>query len=497
MKTLAMIAVALTTIPALGFTPTHAQVSDHVSLSERDAAILEEAYHVWRTLGEEVWPGWTAVDMPVLYVTESVEFGIGFPKTLAEAEPLEGVKVAGYDVQARDRVFSPTLGASFFVEGVSCVIIGTPSALETSPNQWVMKACHEMFHVLSTQRGSVDKIAALGIADRNDASWQLTFPYPYDDIDVMRLMHLQGYPIFLAITAPEGDDNVRYNAGTALEALEVLQMVLKQKTGDELAARYAKFQETEEGAGRYTEYRLSQIATGGYEPLRAFAALDDSVPYETLWDETYASAPFVIKHSGRAVKSRTLFYYMGLGKCLLLDRLRTDWKYAYFAPDVWLDDLVAQAVGSRTTLAPIETGIDAPMFSLESLAGDSVRLADLRGKVVLLDFWQWWCPPCIKAMPELQKLQNRFAGDGLVVLGVSDRVDEAGRSRMHRALREAEATYAALIDPSSDMMRAFGVNSYPTLVLIGRDGAVRFVQAGFEPGEESDLLNAVEQALAD
>jgi hypothetical protein len=336
--------VALISILALSLCSTHAQTSVQAMLSDRDVAVLEEAYHVWRTLGDDVWPEWTAIDMPVLYVAGDHEYGIGFPKTLSEAVLLEGVEIAGYDVQVRPRVYSPTLTASFFVEGVPCVIIGTPWAIEISPNFWVMKACHEMFHVLSTQRGSVDKIASLGIADRNDASWQLTFPYPYDDEDVMALMHLQGYPLYLAFSAPEGDESIGYNAGTSIEALGVLRSVLKQNTGDELAARYAIFQEHEEGAGRYTEYRLSQFAAADYEPSEAFATLEDATAYSTLWDQTYASAPFVIKHAGRAVKSRTLFYYMGLGKLLLLDRIAPDWKTSYFEPDVWIDDLVDAAV---------------------------------------------------------------------------------------------------------------------------------------------------------
>ncbi len=455
-------------------------------LADRDVTVIAQAYHLWESLGEQVWPGWTDTPMPMLYIADDHEFAIGFGSALNGFAGLDQT-IADRQLQLRPRQFEPTLAASFDFEGIPAVIIGTPANLQWSPTEWTLKAVHEMYHVMSSRRGSAVKIANLQIGPSDDASWQLEFPFPYDDVDVMRLMHLQGYPLFLALNA-EIDADAKYNAGACLEAHAVLETFLRNATGDDRAAHYAQFQEGEEGVARYTEHRLAQLAAEAeYEPLAAFRDIEGSTSYATIWSESYATAPFVIKHAGRAVKSRTLFYYLGLGKALLLDRIKPDWKDSFFAPDVWIDDLIAQAVGSQTVLTQVAPGQLASEFALQSLAGSSVDLDSLYGKVVLLDFWQWWCPPCVAAMPHLQELHDTFADRGLVILGVSDRVDDAAGVRMQKLAGDLGVTYPMLIDPDSQTTRAFGVNRYPTLILIDQQGVIRHTYDGFPAGTESEL----------
>jgi peroxiredoxin len=374
--------------------------------------------------------------------------------------------------------------------------VGPPDSLGWSPAQWTIKVAHEVFHVLSARRGSAEKIRSLNIGASDDPSWQLDFPFPYDDINVMRLIHLEGYLIFLAMESPEKDPGVLYNAGSSLEALEVNKAFLRSTTGDAKAGRYAMFQESEEGAGRYTEFRMAELAARPeYEPVRGFAALERNVSYAALWEDQYKNARFVVKHAGRAVKTRTVFYYLGAGKCLLLDRIDPDWKDSFFAPDVWLDDLMARAVGARTTLTRIEVGAAAPDFELKALDGKVHSLRDYRGHVVLLAFWQWWCPPCLIEMPHLQALQDGHREDGLVVLGVSDRVNHTARTKIQEVLAKTGTSYPALIDPTGGVLRDYGVNSYPTTVLIGRDGIVRWVDFGFPKGREDVIEQQVSTAL--
>jgi hypothetical protein len=104
-------------------------------------------------------------------------------------------------------------------------VIASPDLLKKSPEEWVIIAEHEMFHVFPAATGSEQKIAALDIASRNEAaSWQLNFPFPYGDKNVMRLVHLQRYPLWLAATSKDNDD-VKYNIGTALDAIDVYHWV--------------------------------------------------------------------------------------------------------------------------------------------------------------------------------------------------------------------------------------------------------------------------------
>ena len=314
-------------------------------LPEREAVLIGEAFNLWKVLGEGLWPGWTSVDMPVIFVSEKHEYAVDFPKTLPNSVSLGEDRTLKRSVQARNRTLRPDVAAAFDYESVSSAIIGSPEALGWDLNTWVLKVVHEMFHVLQVHRGSVEKVSELQIGPQNDASWMIKYPFPYKDPDVMRLFHLQGYLLYLAATAPEETD-ARYQAETALEALRVLEALLSHRESGDRDFKYAFFQEWNEGIALYTEYKMAETAgTSEYRPTPEFLALEGIVPWERVWENSYKSRIYLVKHAGRAARSRTTFYHSGLGKGLVLDRLLPEWKNSYFSPGVWLDDLLVRAVG--------------------------------------------------------------------------------------------------------------------------------------------------------
>lgn len=110
-----------------------------------------------------------------------------------------------------------------------------------------------------------------------------------------------------------------------------------------------------------------------------------------------------------------------------------------------------------------------PAVSLVDLDGRRLELADLKGKVVLVDFWATWCAPCREAIPGLNRLQKLYGGKGLVVLGLS--LDDNGQAV--RAFRRTQAMdyRVALADPKT--LSSFGkVLGLPTVFLLGKTGAV-------------------------
>ncbi len=112
-----------------------------------------------------------------------------------------------------------------------------------------------------------------------------------------------------------------------------------------------------------------------------------------------------------------------------------------------VSSLLASIVLAKAAGAPI-----APSFELETLDGKTVRLSDLRGKVVLLDFWATWCAPCLKAAPAIKDLQDRLTASGLVVLGVS--LDEdMGKLKAFAARRPLGFE---IVTPSADFNQAYG-----------------------------------------
>lgn len=135
-----------------------------------------------------------------------------------------------------------------------------------------------------------------------------------------------------------------------------------------------------------------------------------------------------------------------------------------------------------------DEGKTAPAFTLKTYDGKAVSLADFRGRVVLLDFWGTFCPPCMAALPELQALHNKHAARGFAVVGVT--VDD--RAALVKKAT-AKLTYP-IVQATPQVWSAYKVNSLPSLVLVDREGKIvkRF-------GGESDpaaMRAEIEKVLA-
>jgi len=156
------------------------------------------------------------------------------------------------------------------------------------------------------------------------------------------------------------------------------------------------------------------------------------------------------------------------------------------------DERLARASAARPKM--LEPGAVAPDFTTEDLAGKPVKLSDYKGKVVVLDFWATWCAPCRKSMPELQTLHERFAAQGLTVLGIS--IDEKADAKVRRFVTAQRFTYPIAIDEAKDpAWQAYRVKSVPAAFLIDRAGRVVAQWIGGAPPRE-ELEAAIVKQLA-
>jgi hypothetical protein len=310
---------------------------DQPHLSRSDRALIAETNRLVGAVGDDIWPGWSDVPRPILLITQETEFAIGFPSALDGFSPLEGAPIGDATIQWRDREFEQALSASFPFMGHPAVVIASAELQEASPVAWVLTCAHEMFHVLQMHRGEYDKVAALEIGPKDDAMWQLEFPFPYTDDTTMQLMHLRVYPLFLAATGHDA----AYNIGVSIEADEVLREHLLRLTGDDRAYDYMRFQEWKEGVARYTERELCRrAAESDATPADAFIDLAGEMTYAEHWSETSEGQLQVTKHVGRTARSRTSFYYSGLATACALDASSPGWRERYFEPTTWLDSML-------------------------------------------------------------------------------------------------------------------------------------------------------------
>ncbi len=138
--------------------------------------------------------------------------------------------------------------------------------------------------------------------------------------------------------------------------------------------------------------------------------------------------------------------------------------------------------------AAVQIPASAPDFALRDLSGRTYNLAEWRGKLVLLNFWATWCPPCLKEIPLFVEFQRRYAGQGLQIVGISVDSPDA----VARYWQEHKINYPLLLadDNTPDLMAAYGNShgSLPYSVLILPDGGVANVKLGAFEHKELEIL---------
>ncbi len=126
----------------------------------------------------------------------------------------------------------------------------------------------------------------------------------------------------------------------------------------------------------------------------------------------------------------------------------------------------------------------APDFSFSTLAGEFLSSDDLRGKVVLIDFWATWCEPCVYATPGLARLQKKYKDEPVVILGISADRDQAPWKAF---IEKHKLEWAHFYDDRRMMANRFVVNGYPTYLLLDHEGIIRYRQQGWNPQVDSRL----------
>ncbi len=148
--------------------------------------------------------------------------------------------------------------------------------------------------------------------------------------------------------------------------------------------------------------------------------------------------------------------------------------------------------------SPLPAGTRAPAFTTRTLGGRPLSLRDLRGKVVLLDYWATWCGPCRMATPTLRALHQQFHRRGFSVVGMS--MDQADTSaQVGPFVRAMHLTYPITLSPAANAraQSAYHANALPSQYLIDKKGIVRWSQAGYSPNEGKELTALVQKLLAE
>ena len=130
----------------------------------------------------------------------------------------------------------------------------------------------------------------------------------------------------------------------------------------------------------------------------------------------------------------------------------------------------------------------APNFTLKSLSGENIKLSELTGNVVLINFWASWCGPCRQEMPYLNAIHNKYEALGFTVLGVNVE-EQVANARSFIAERPVD--FPILFDSNNKVSELYKVIAMPTTVVIDRDGKMRFLHQGYQSGDEVEYRKMV------
>jgi thiol-disulfide isomerase/thioredoxin len=134
----------------------------------------------------------------------------------------------------------------------------------------------------------------------------------------------------------------------------------------------------------------------------------------------------------------------------------------------------------------------APNFKLPLRGGKDLSLAQLRGQVVMLNFWASWCGPCRQEMPLLESIQKKYKPLGFTMVGVNVEPDSAEAEKF---LQQVPVSFPVAYDRDSNVSKLFRVRGMPSTVIVDRKGNTRMIHQGYKPGDENVYLDQIRSLL--
>jgi hypothetical protein len=327
-----------TSLPLIAFLLLFVEIvfaQDKPRVPDVDRVRLAEAFRIGETLGNQIWAGWNKAPFAVLLVTPEDEFLIRHPKPSADFTLINYDPLLKSNVYHRKRTQPENMLATFpIVGGIPTIVIGqAENTTKKTSTPWVATMLHEHFHQLQYSRPTYyQEVDRLGLS-RGDQSgmWMLNYPFPYDWPEMREHFSLLSKLLADALQA-------RNKAEFAAKLSAYRRQ--RDELGKTLSPddyRYFSFQMWQEGIARYTEYRIAKLAAGRYKPGKAFRALKDYKPFAEVAEQIKAGILNELATGKFEEYKRVIFYALGAGEGLLLDRLNPRWRQRYFVEKFYLD----------------------------------------------------------------------------------------------------------------------------------------------------------------
>lgn len=155
--------------------------------------------------------------------------------------------------------------------------------------------------------------------------------------------------------------------------------------------------------------------------------------------------------------------------------------------------VIGSSCSSTQSNPPTESGV-APDFSWKDEKGTLVKLSDLKGYVVILDFWATWCGPCKDTIPHIEAIYEEFQGTNLIVLGI-DTFERATQEEVQQFVQKNGMKYLIVQDKDNKVAAKYGVTGIPRIFVINKEGRISKTIIGYDPEMKNILKTEIEKLL--
>jgi hypothetical protein len=296
------------------------------TIGKTEALLIREAKLIADTHGEKLWKGFSTAPFTIILVTDSIEYLIYHPQPSGDFKLLYKDSILNTEVYARSRTYSKEWLATFpAVNGINCIVVGTPKNTGRTHTNWMITLLHEHFHQFVNSRpGYYDAVDKLNLS-RGDQTgmWMLNYSFPYDSTVIIN--QYQKFTTALAEAVNTiGKKGFKKSLTIYLKEKQIFKKLLKPED-----YRYFSFQLWNEGLATYTEYKFLEILSS-YKFSAAITALKDLMPLPQYKKEFFKAQMFNLKDLKIQQDKRICFYPIGFTEGLLLDNANKKWRSLYF-----------------------------------------------------------------------------------------------------------------------------------------------------------------------
>lgn len=294
-------------------------------IGNTEALLIKEAKLIADTYGDKIWQGFSTAPFILILVTDSVEYLIHHPYPSADFKLLYRDSILDTDVYARSRTYQKDWLATFpAVNGVNCMVVGTPKNTGRTYTNWMITLLHEHFHqFVNSQPGYYDDVNKLNLSGGDETGmWMLNYAFPYDSsITINQYQKLSA--ALSKATNSIGKKDFKKLLPVYLKEKQTFKKMLKPED-----YRYFSFQLWNEGLATYTEYKFLEMLSN-YKISPALTKLGGLQSLSQYKKDFFNTELNNLRGQKIEKGKRVCFYPIGFAEGLLLDRANKAWRSRY------------------------------------------------------------------------------------------------------------------------------------------------------------------------